>query len=46
MLDYNILFHWFLDMSLEELLFGASIFSKNRERLFDHQVSHDSLIRW
>lgn len=32
-LDYNILFRWFLDMSLEERAFDASTFSKNRERL-------------
>jgi Transposase domain (DUF772) len=30
-LDYNILFHWFLDMSLEEPSFAACTFSKNRE---------------
>jgi transposase len=32
-LDYNILFRWFLDMSLQEASFDASTFSKNRERL-------------
>jgi transposase len=30
-LDYNILFRWFLDMSLEEPPWDASTFSKNRE---------------
>jgi len=32
-LDYNILFRWFLDMSLDDRSFDASSFSKNRERL-------------
>lgn len=39
MLDYNILFRWFLDMNLEEASFDASTFSKNRERLLAHRVS-------
>lgn len=38
-LDYNILFRWFLDMSLEEPAFDASTFSKNRERLAHEQVA-------
>jgi transposase len=38
-LDYNILFRWFLDMDLEESSFDASTFSKNRERLLEHEVS-------
>jgi transposase len=38
-LDYNILFRWFLDMNLEEPGFDASTFSKNRDRLLDHDVS-------
>jgi hypothetical protein len=32
-LDYNILFRWFLDMTLKEPAFDACTFSKNRERL-------------
>jgi len=38
-LDYNILYRWFLDMSLEEASFDASTFSKNRERLIEHDVA-------
>ncbi|VAX23299.1 Mobile element protein, partial [hydrothermal vent metagenome] len=30
-LDYNILFRWFLDMSLDERSFDHSVFSKNRD---------------
>jgi transposase len=40
MLDYHILFRWFLDMNLEEASFDASTFSKNRERLLEHDVAH------
>jgi transposase len=37
--DYNILFRWFLDMNLEEPGFDHSTFSKNRERLLEHDVA-------
>lgn len=48
MLDYNILFRWFLDMSLQEPSFDASTFSKNRERLACEEVAlkfFDAVVR-
>ncbi len=39
MLDYNILFRWFLDLNLEEASFDPTIFTKNRERLLAHHVA-------
>jgi transposase len=47
-LDYNILFRWFLDMSLEEPTWDASTFSKNRDRLLKHDVAtkfFDAVVR-
>lgn len=38
-LSYNLLFKWFLDMSLDDEVFDASTFSKNRERLMEHDVA-------
>jgi transposase len=38
-LDYNLLFRWFLDMSMVEDSFDHSTFSKNRERLLEHGVA-------
>lgn len=38
-LDYNLLFRWFLDMSADEATFDASSFSRNRDRLLDHDVA-------
>jgi transposase len=35
MLDYNILFRWFLDMSLEDAGLDQSNFSRLRERLVE-----------
>ena len=37
-LDYNLLFRWFLDMNMVEDSFDPTVFTKNRERLMDHDV--------
>jgi len=37
-LDYNLLFRWFLDIELMEESFDATVFTKNRERLMEHEV--------
>src|SRR5688572_8067146 len=38
-LGYNLLFRWFLDMDMAEAAFDASTFSKNRDRLMEHDVA-------
>ncbi|HET9754150.1 MAG TPA: transposase, partial [Myxococcales bacterium] len=38
-LDYNLLWRWFLDMSIVEESFDHSTFSVNRERLMEHDVA-------
>ena len=38
-LHYNLLFRWFLDMNLTEASFVQSAFSKNQERLLQHEVA-------
>jgi transposase len=38
-LDYNLLFRWFLDMSMDEPSFDHSSFSRNRDRLLEHNVA-------
>lgn len=43
MLGYNLLFRWFLGMSMEEAPFDRSTFSKNRERLIEHEVGKEFL---
>ena len=40
-LDYNILFRWFLDMSLDEPSFVPTVFSKNRDRLLEHEAAQE-----
>jgi transposase len=38
-LDYNILYRWFLDMSMDEASFDHSCFSKLRRRFEDDQIA-------
>lgn len=38
-LHYNMLYRWFLDMNLVDEPFDHSTFTKNRERLMDHDVA-------
>jgi transposase len=48
MLDYNILFRWFLDMSLDESGFDHSTFSQNSARVLTHEVARrffDAVVR-
>ena len=37
-IKYNLPYRWFLDMDLMELSFDAMVFTKNRQRLMDHDV--------
>lgn len=38
-IQYNLLFRWFLDMDMTEDSWDATTFSKNRERLMEHEVA-------
>ncbi|MEX5282570.1 MAG: transposase, partial [Nitrospiraceae bacterium] len=38
-LNYNMLYRWFLDMSLDDPGFDHSTFSQNSERLLRHEVA-------
>ena len=35
---YNLLFRWFVGLSLEDTIWNHSVFSKNRDRLFENEV--------
>jgi transposase len=39
-LQYDLLFKWFLNMNINDPAFEPTTFSKNRERLLDHEVAH------
>ena len=38
-IEYNLLFRWFLDMNMDEATFDPSTFTKNRQRLLEHDVA-------
>jgi transposase len=40
-LNYDLLFKWFLDLRIDEAAFDASTFSKNRQRLLDHDIADE-----
>ena len=38
-LDYNFLFRWFVGLSIDEPVWDATVFTKNRERLLEGEVA-------
>lgn len=40
-LDYNLLFRWFLDMNADDPAFDHSTFTKNRDRLLEHDIARE-----
>jgi transposase len=44
-LRYDLLFKWFLDLNVMDEGFNASVFSKNKERLLEHQVAREFLVK-
>jgi len=42
-LQYDLLFKWFLDLNIMDPAFDASTFSKNKERLLEHEAARGLL---
>ena len=38
-LDYNFLFRWFVGLSIDEAVWDATVFTKNRERLLEGDIA-------
>jgi len=38
-LDYNLLFRWFVGLNMDDAIWDASTFSKNRDRLLDGEIA-------
>jgi transposase len=38
-IEFDMLFRWFVGLSLDERVFDASTFSKNRDRLLTHETA-------
>src|SRR5205085_6847848 len=37
-INYNLLFRWFVGLAIEDSVWNHSVFSKNRDRLIEHDV--------
>ena len=44
-MDYNILFRWFVGLNLDDAVWDATVFSKNRDRLLEAEVAKGFLAR-
>ena len=40
-ISYNLLFRWFVGLAIEDTVWNHSVFSKNRDRLIEHDVVTD-----
>jgi hypothetical protein len=38
-LDYNLLFRWFVGLSMDDKVWDHSVFSKNQERFLDSDLA-------
>jgi len=43
-IDYSVLFRWFVGMNLDEPVWDATVFTKNRDRLLDGDVAREFLL--
>jgi transposase len=44
-LDYNILFRWFVGLAMDEPIWDATVFTKNRDRLLNQDLARSFLRR-
>ena len=42
-LEFDMLFRWFVGLTIDEKIFDASTFSKNRDRLLTHEIAQEFL---
>ena len=42
-IDYDLLFRWFVGLSIDDTVWDASVFSKNRDRLLEADVAREFL---
>src|SRR5882724_11028324 len=42
-MDYNILFRWFVGLNLDDAVWDATVFTKNRDRLLEAEVAKEFL---
>jgi transposase len=40
-LDYNLLFRWFVGLEMDDAVWDATVFTKNRQRLLDGEIAEE-----
>ena len=43
-LDYNLLFRWFVGLNMDEAIWDATVFTKNRQRLLEGEIAQAFLV--
>jgi hypothetical protein len=43
--DYNILFRWFVGLNMDDAVWDATVFTKNRDRLLEAELAKEFLAR-
>ena len=44
-MDYNLLFRWFVGLSVDEPVWVPTVFSKNRDRMLEGDIAARSWMR-
>jgi transposase len=44
-MNYNLLFRWFVGLEMDEPVWNHAVFSKNRERVLNHEVAREFFVR-
>src|SRR5262250_2810321 len=44
-MDYNILFRWFVGLNMDDAVWDATVFTKNRDRLLEAELAKEFLAR-
>ena len=44
-LEYNLLFRWFVGFTMDEPAWDATTFTKNRDRLLNHEIARSFFLR-
>src|ERR1700675_738095 len=44
-LEYNLLFRWFVGLDIDDPVWDATVFTKNRDRLLEAEVANEFLAR-
>jgi transposase len=42
-IDYNLLFRWFVGLSIDDAVWDPTVFTKNRDRLLEADVAREFL---